>query len=102
MSITKVSVVNVTETEKKEASAEQLPATKTPKTTRSEIGCDLSLSSSNLTTSRQNDGSASYSVETGRGKLIDRRRRRSVCEHLYTPWSAPGQRIVLHITPCNP
>ncbi|XP_044058543.1 serine/threonine-protein kinase pim-2-like [Siniperca chuatsi] len=67
---TKMSVEDVRERKsKKEASAEQLPATETPRMTKRESGCDLSLSFSGPSTSKQNNGSMSYSVKTSRANF---------------------------------
>lgn len=65
---TKVKVEDVRETERqKEANAEQLPATETPRMTGRESGCDLSPSSSDPSTSKQTNGRTSDSVKTSRG-----------------------------------
>lgn len=67
---TTVSVVNVRANKnKKEDSAAQLPATETPRTTRSERGCDPSQSSSSPSTSKQENGCTPFSVKTRRGKM---------------------------------
>ena len=68
---TEVSVVGVTETEgRKEAVAEHVPATETPRTPRRDSGCEVSPSSSSPSASHQNSGRASDSVSSSRGKLI--------------------------------
>nr|XP_033502927.1 serine/threonine-protein kinase pim-1-like [Epinephelus lanceolatus] len=67
---TEVSVVGVTETEgQKEAFAEHMPATRTPRTPRRDSGCEVSPSSSSPSASQQDNGRASDSVSYSRANF---------------------------------